>query len=209
MKRLSLLLVAVLMLALFAVIPVFAAEGHIYGVVFYDSDGDGVWDDEAGIADVAVKFVPASGDDVEGAITLYSAWNDNDDVVGPDMVCTHLQDEEFGDSETHWKLPKGCNGTFGLPSVDGYWEVSLEVPEGYQLTTPGSYLVEPWETGEAGWLEFGLEKSGAGGQPAAYTGRQVLLDTEAGKERYITEGESVTVDPGFVIAGPFTVAMPK
>ena len=211
MKRLSLSLLMVLVLTLVAVTPVFAGGGHIYGVVFMDDNGDKVWNVEAGVADIPVHFV--QGDPIGGAteIVLYSAWTDNDGEVGPDQYCTHLQDEYFGDPTTHWELPKGCNGTFGLTPAVGTWKVWIEVPAGYELTTPGSkatpYMATALGIGDAGWLEFGLQKADAGGQMPDYGGDQMLVNVPAVGDRYVDEtvnAVSFTV-PVIPLAGPFAV----
>jgi len=214
MKRLSLSLLVVLVLTLAVATPVFAGGGHIYGVVFMDDNQDGAWNIEAGVADVPVHFV--QGDPATGSVTeivLYSAWTDNDGEIGPDQYCTHLQDENFGDPITHWELPKGCNGTFGLTPAVGTWKVWIEVPAGYDLTTPGSkanpYMATSLGIGDPGWLEFGLQKAGAGGQMPDYAGNQMLVNVPVVEDRYVAETVSAAsfAVPGVSIslAGPFTV----
>jgi hypothetical protein len=177
MKRLSISLLLTLLLTLIVVTPTFAGGGHIYGVVFMDEDTNGVWGNEPGVADIRVHFVSGDAD-----IVLLSAWNDNDGDEGADMYCSHLD-------EAHIDVPKGCNGTFGLIEAGGgWWEVYIDVPAGYKLTTPGSksnpYKVQAlgiggeWTDGTE-WIEFGLVPAGAGGrQVPAYTGAYVFRAAE-------------------------------
>jgi len=173
MKRLKLSLFLALIVSLLVVTPVFAG-GHIYGVVFMDENKDGEWGNEPGVADVSIHFISA---DNETDFTLYSAWNDNDAILGPDMYCSHLQEE-------HRYIPKGCNGTFGLTPIYGWWKVYIDVPDGYALTTPGSrddpYFVqalftrEVWDDGTE-WLEFGLTPASASTRKIpAYQGNYVF-----------------------------------
>jgi hypothetical protein len=213
MKRFRLSLLVALVLTLFVVTPVFADGGHVYGVVFMDENGNGVWDDEPGVADVAVHFVQADTD-----IVLYSAWNDNDDDVGPDMYCTHFRDEAFGDDVTHWKIPKGCNGTFGLiGGVEGTWKVYIDVPAGYKLTTPGSadypYFADTlmadqdWTDG-TDWLEFGLMPAAAGAQMPDYDSADVFVVTGV-EDRWVAENTAAGAPAGISLAGPYKAAVPE
>ncbi len=208
MKRFRFSLLVALVLTLFVATPVFASGGHVYGVVFLDENGNGVWDAEPGIADVAVHFVQADTD-----ITLYSAWNDMDGDIGPDMYCTHFRDEAFDHDETHWKVPKGCNGTFGLiGGVEGTWKVYIDVPAGYKLTTPGSadypYYADTlgiggeWTDGTE-WLEFGLTPAGAGGEEMPdYASADVFVAVD-GDPRWISEGVAASTLAGISLAGPY------
>ncbi len=173
MKRFKGSLFLALILSLLIVTPVFAG-GHIYGVVFMDENKDGAWGNEPGVAGVKVHFITS---DEKTEFTLDSAWNNNDGIEGPDMYCSHLQ-------EGHRDVPKGCNGTFGLTPIYGWWKVYIDVPDGYALTTPGSrddpYLVpalftrETWDDGTE-WLEFGLTPASASTRRIpAYTGNYVF-----------------------------------
>lgn len=217
MKRLSISLLVALALALFTVGVVSADGGHIYGVVFIDQDGNGVWGVEPGVADVAVHFVQG-----KTHIILYSAWNDNDDPTGPDLYCTHLQDENFGDPVTHYKSPsgpKGCNGTFGLigGNLDGWWDVYIDVPAGYKLTTKGS-AANPFHAQAIGvggrwtngleWLEFGLTPAAAGGVMPTYSGNQVLVNV-GHADRWPAKGTQALTAPGISLAGPYTSEIPQ
>ncbi len=173
MKRFPSALLLALVLSLLIVTPVFAG-GHIYGVVFIDEDKNGAWGNEPGVADVSIHFISA---DNETDFTLYSAWNNNDGLEGPDMYCSHLR-------EAHRKVPKGCNGTFGLTPIYGWWKVYIDVPDGYALTTPGGpddpYFVpalfthDMWDDG-TDWLEFGLTPASASTRKVpAYQGNYVF-----------------------------------
>ena len=214
MKRFNLSIFTALVLTLFVVTPVFAGGGHIYGVVFLDEDGNGVWGAEPGVADVAIHFVQGDTD-----IVLYSAWNDNDDTVGADLYCTHLRDEYFGHSETHWKIPKGCNGAAGLigDGVESWWKVYIEVPAGYKLTTPGSasnpYYVEALDIGETWvggkeWIEFGLQPAAAGGQMPTYTGQYAFLNMGI-DQRWVADGVLPSTLAGISVIGPYKANVPK
>jgi len=177
MKRFQSALFLALMLSLLIVTPVFAG-GHIYGIVFIDENKNGVWDNEPGVSEVPVHFITA---DEKTEFTLHSAWNDNDGKRGPDMYCSHLR-------EQHIKVPKGCNGTFGLVTIYGWWKVYIDVPQGYALTTPGApddpYFVpalfthETWDDGKD-WLEFGLTPATASRrQIPSYTGNYVFRNAQ-------------------------------
>lgn len=178
MKRFPSALFLALMLSLLIVPPAFAGDGHIYGVVFIDENKDGVWGDEPGVAEVPVHFISTGG---ETEFVLYSALNGNDGLEGPDMYCSHLREE-------HRWVPKGCNGTLGLVTIDGWWTVYIDVPEGYALNTPGGpddpyyvralFTQDTWDDGTE-WLEFGLIPATASTrQVPAYTGNYVFRNRE-------------------------------
>jgi hypothetical protein len=161
MKRISAILLALLLATVF-VVPAFArgGNGHIYGIVFYDSDRNGSWGNEAGVSNVPVHFVNGDMD-----IVLYTAWTDNlsssaslpDSNHDPDLYCSHLDEDHLG-------IPKGCSGTFGLIPVSGWWDVYIELPAGMVASDPAACgfsasnpcKVQSWDEGEAGWMEFGL-----------------------------------------------------
>ena len=159
MKRFSVSILLALLVTMLAVAPALATggPGHIYAVVFIDNDGNGKWGNEPGVADVGVKF--ANG---ETSIVLRTAWTDNLQThvsaplsdFAPDQYCSHL-------SEDDREVPRGCTGTLGLIPISGWWDVSVVVPAGCTLTTPGTYKVptlgigESWSNGMQ-YLEFGL-----------------------------------------------------
>jgi hypothetical protein len=199
----SILLVVVL--AAVAVLPALAQEedmGHIYGVVFMDENMDGVWGNEAGVANVPVTFVSGNTQ-----IVLRSAWTDNlvsgaSDPISQhpaDMACSHLD-------EGHLAIPKGCNGTLGLRPVTGWWHVYVTVPAGCVYTGAGGvggsaanpYIVQAlnpgatWANGRS-WLEFPINCTATDPvtqavRPAVSTGTVVYQSVPAG------------------ITGPFPVA---
>ena len=181
MKRFHVSILLALLITMLTVAPTLAAggTGHIYAVVFMDNDENGVWGNEPGIADVGVKF-STSGTD----ITLRSAWTDNlssplsgpSSDFAPDQYCSHL-------SENDISVPRGCNGTLGLLPISGWWDVSVIVPAGCRLTTPGSYKVptlgigEKWNDGSQ-YLQFGLVCDGGPGAPVPQvTGIKVFKTT--------------------------------
>ncbi len=201
MKSLKLSFVFALLLALFTVAPVLAGGGHIYGIVYLDHNLNQSWDNEPGVADIRVHFV--SGDT---HIVLNSAWTDMDGEEGPDMYCSHLE-------EWHVTVPKGCNGTFGLVEAGwGWWDVYIDVPAGYQLSSPydrgtADNPIRVMALGEGGswygydesYLEIGLVPApavepGAGGNPA-YNGQYVFTASEL----------EVDVLTDLVVSGPYKV----
>ena len=127
-----------------------------------DNDENGKWGNEPGVADVGVSFVNGCT-----TIDLRTAWTDNlktpvsapKSDFAPDQYCSHL-------SENDREVPRGCTGTLGLIPISGWWDVSVVVPAGCTLTTPGAYKVptlgigESWSNGMQ-YLEFGLTCTGA------------------------------------------------
>ena len=164
MKRFSVSILLALLVTMLAVAPALATggTGHIYAVVFIDNDGNGKWGNEPGVADVGVNFVNGGT-----SIVLRTAWTDNlktpvsapKSDFAPDQYCSHL-------SENDREVPRGCTGTLGLIPISGWWDVSVVVPAGCTLTTPGAYKVptlgigESWSNGMQ-YLEFGLTCTGA------------------------------------------------
>jgi hypothetical protein len=206
MKRISLVLVWVVLLAALTAIPVLAQEGgHIYGIAFVDLDGNargatttgyvndatGTWSAEPGVANVWVNFRSGGTH-----IRLGSAWTDNLSnpastplsAFAPDQQCTHLRDQNFGDGSTHWRVPQGCSGTFGLRPVPvgSWWEVWIEFPTNlYQYgradglgTSAAPFRIQALAVGsKAGWLEFPLRAiTGDDNPPAAPRGRSVYIN---------------------------------
>ncbi|MBN1875639.1 MAG: hypothetical protein JXA33_15545 [Anaerolineae bacterium] len=188
MKRFSVVLFLVLVMTLLVAIPTMAAEGgHIYGVVFVDSNGDSVWKGESGVADVAIHFSANPNPDRGAFKTLRSAWTDNlssalsgsTSDFPADMQCSHFTDDHIG-------VPQGCNGTFGLyPVTTGsWWYVWIDVPAGYTYgradglgTKSNPFVVKALSSGEAGVVQFPLQVSVATTvQPASTpAGRQVFI----------------------------------
>jgi hypothetical protein len=171
MKRFLASFLFALLLTSFAAVPALAegGPGHIYGVVFVDNDGNGQWNNEPGVSNVAVYF--QSGDT---KLHLGTAWTDN--LTSPvstswsdnpaDMQCSHLDEDHIG-------IPKGCNGTVGLIPTSGWWKVWVDTSgTDYEVTSkcgsvsnpcnvPSLELGETWESGDfagAEWFEIGLTR---------------------------------------------------
>ena len=183
MKRFHVSILLALLVTMLAVTPALATggTGHIYAVVFMDNDGNGKWGNEPGISDVTVKF-----ETEDTCIKLGTAWTDNlkSDLSGtssdfaPDQYCSHLSEDDI-------EVPRGCNGTVGLIPISGWWDVSVVVPTGCTLTTPGHYKVptlgigEAWDDGME-YLQFGLMCSGDDGAAVPQeTGIKVFKTTGA------------------------------
>lgn len=166
-KRVSVLLLSSVLLALFVVGPALAAApDNVYGLVFIDDDGDGVWDvGESGydgewtwLEDEAVwRNVGATITIITPAYDEYvltSAGARAVDYDGETAVCSYqdtVVDDEMNESPV-----RPCSGTWGLPGVseDVRYEVWLTAPDGYTVTSQNP-LTFTTGSGQAA-LDFGI-----------------------------------------------------
>ena len=167
MKRVSVLLLGSCLLALFVVAPALAAApDNVYGLVFLDEDGDGVWDvGESGydgemtwledeevwrnIGATITIITPAYDEYV-----LTSAGARAADYDGETAVCSYqdtVVDDELNESPV-----RPCSGTWGLSGVsEGVsYEVWLTAPDGYTVTSQNPQVFTTG-SGQAA-LDFGI-----------------------------------------------------
>jgi len=173
MKRSILALVVVVLAGLLAVTPALAQDddGHLYGLVFFDTNLNGVWDPgERGAPDVTVNLESADGlTDVQ----LASAPSFNPLLPEEDNVCDYLDPD----------APTPCPGTWGLrPAGEPgwWWTVSVVPPSGYVVTSQNPQMVQVTAEGETGVVHFGLAPTGAGGPLLPETGADLGLLSAAG-----------------------------
>ena len=151
--------------------------GFVYGLVFIDSNLNGVWDvgeagygGEYGVAEenedewiwryrgALVTLHPIGDTDPDNTIVLESAgYREPEDHEDAFDVCTH-QDilDENEDSGLRCACVRPCFGTWGLVKAgdDITWEVWVTAPEGYRLTSPNPQY---YTTGsEMPPLDFGI-----------------------------------------------------
>ena len=147
MKRLSVLLLSFCLLALLVVPTLAAAPDNVHGLVFVDTDKDGVWDaGEVGYDGVLSwdedeevwRHVGATVTIITPAYDEYvleSAGARDPDYDGETALCSY-QDTVVNDDLNNSPI-RPCEGTWGLPGVtDGIrYEVSVTAPEGYYVTS--------------------------------------------------------------------------
>jgi hypothetical protein len=193
MKRFLATFLFALLLTSFAVVPALAegGPGHIYGLVFVDNNGNGQWDNEPGVSNVAVHFKNGATE-----IVLGTAWTDNFtssestswSANPADMYCSHLDEGHIG-------VPKGCNGTVGLIPVSGWWEVWVDTTDtDYEVTSKCGSVTNPcklpslgtgetWDSGHfagADWFEIGLTRdTGTDATVPEVDGQRVYVATSA------------------------------
>ena len=165
MKRALFPLLVVVLATLLATTPALAAQGHVYGVVFVDTNMNGVWDaGEVGLPDVPVTLESADG---KTTIELMSApaWDEIDDSMS--NVCSYLDPD----------APTPCPGTWGLRpagEVGFWWQVSVSAPSGYQVTSENPQWVQVEQEGGSQVVQFGVAPIGAGGPLMPVTGAYEL-----------------------------------
>lgn len=177
-KGRALIVGSIVMLMVFAAQSAFAAQAtYITGLVYIDSNENGVWDagepGYGGVQDVRendegdwveeyfgtpISFVAAGGDPVEDGTSLLSAGTfipDEDD--DREEFCTS-QSLEATDVDDLDVPVRPCEGTFGfITFVDGesWWDIEMTVPAGYQATTPTKMTISVL-SGEGGTIDFGI-----------------------------------------------------
>ena len=166
-KNLSVLLMSFGLLALIVVVPALAAApDNVYGLVFVDSDEDGVWDvGEAGYdgeltwledeevwrnVGATITIITPAYDEYE----LTSAGARDADYDGETALCSYqdtVVDDELNESPI-----RPCSGTWGLPGVteDVRYEVWLTAPDGYYVTSENPQYFTTGSGQES--LDFGI-----------------------------------------------------
>ncbi len=161
MKRVLFPLLVVVLAALPATTPALAAQGHVYCVVFVDTNLNGVWDvGEVGLPDVPVTLQSANG---KTTIELMSApaWDEIDESAG--NVCSYPDPD----------APTPCPATWGLipaGEVGFWWQVSVSASSGYQVTSEKHLWVQVKQEGGPQFVQFGVAPIGAGGPLMPVTG---------------------------------------
>ena len=127
---------------------------HVYGIVFYDANGNGVWDPgEMGAPDVAVILTSPDG---EHEIQLMSAPLLDELEEGQPVECSPFT------------AITPCAGTFGLIPAGpegSLWEVRIVPPEGATVTSPNPQFVAAQPEGSELIVQFGILPVGVGGPP--------------------------------------------
>ncbi len=184
MRNKLLMLLAALLAALFVVSPVMAAQGHIYGIVFVDTNLNGVWDmGEVGMPGVKVMLQSANGDTT---VDLMSAPNPDEISDTTPNTCDYLNSS----------APTPCPGTWGLipaGETTDWWKVSIVVPAGYTVTSANPQWVQVQAEGSSQLVYFGLAPVGAGGPTPV-----LLPATGAGYELYAA-GLSLVIGLGLTL----------
>lgn len=187
---------AVVLLALMLAMTmgtVLAQDTHIYGLVFIDSNGNGVWDsgeqgypgvyreywdddEEMQIEEYVGAEVSFFAGNEEEIITLRTAGMTSDCTVQDYVVETDDEDDDDG-LMVNPSPGRPCAGTFGLRPAgedETVWRVTLTPPDGYVVTSqnPVSYEIGK----DQGPIDFGIAPTGAGGP----TGGQPVLLPETG-----------------------------
>jgi hypothetical protein len=146
----------VLVLALVLVVPASAGytNDHIGGLVYIDANGNGVWDEGeegyGGYEGVAkeegewvhryfganVTFTPIGSGPVDPIVLESAPYREMEDHEKDGDTCTR-QDLEKSLDNGHYPAQRPCEGSFGMISWanDVTWEVSIEVPDGYEMTS--------------------------------------------------------------------------
>lgn len=160
-------------------------DTYIYGLVFIDSDLDGVWDaDEEGYSGEWQEYweddeliqryvgttVTLTAGDEDNPIVLETAGSRilNEDEVD---LCTYqdylVEDgaDEDDAMDVNLSPARPCTGSWGLrPAGDNgtVWKVTVTAPEGYVLTTSATQYVTVDSSGVAP-VDIGIAPAGAGG----------------------------------------------
>ncbi|MEZ4519067.1 MAG: hypothetical protein R3C44_20370 [Chloroflexota bacterium] len=152
--------------AAFTYSMVVEGTGFIPGLVFIDSNENGVWDvGEAGyggtwewVEDEEVnRYVGATITFVSPAYDAFAVESSPYRELGEDetITCTQ-QDLVLADGEINPTPVRPCSGVFGLSHAgdDVTWEVWLTVPDGYRLTSanPQTYVTGSGEMP----IDFGI-----------------------------------------------------
>jgi hypothetical protein len=151
------------------------AQGYddtwLYGLVFVDANGNGVFDvGEQGFEGATITLNPGDPDET---ITLQSAsaraLEEHEkltctvqDYFGPDGT----DDDEDPDVKETPTRP--CAGTFGIRPAGPkkmVWEVTLTPPAGYVVTSANPQYIKI--AGDTPLADFGVAPAGAGGPVAA------------------------------------------
>ena len=168
------------------------SDTHIYGLVFVDSNLNGVWDpgeegytgqwqeswaDDEYISEFVGATVSFHAGDPDNPILLASAVPNSTTAAyaenGQDL-CTYqdltLDDGDDADSapDVNATTSRPCFGTFGLrPAGESgaYWTVQVTPPEGYVVTSTNPQYVTAGS--DTGWVDFGIAPVGAGGPTEA------------------------------------------
>ncbi len=118
---------------------------HIYGIVFYDTNGNGVWDPgERGAPNVMVRLTSPDGEHV---IELFSAPLLDELEEGQPVECDPLT------------ALTPCAGTWGLIPAGGegaWWEVMVVPPAGATVTSPNPQMVQAQPEGSEMIVHFGI-----------------------------------------------------
>jgi hypothetical protein len=127
---------------------------HIYGIVFYDANGNGVWDPgEMGAPGVPVILTSPDG---ELQIQLMSAPLLDELEEGQPVECSPFT------------AITPCAGTWGLipAGPEGtMWEVRIVPPAGATVTSPHPQLVAAQPDGSELIVQIGILPVGVGGPP--------------------------------------------
>ncbi|MEM8859468.1 MAG: hypothetical protein AAGD96_14160 [Chloroflexota bacterium] len=180
-KGRALIIGSIVMLIVLAAQTAFAAPPtYITGLVYIDSNENGVWDagepGYGGMKDVReddngdwiedyygtpITFVSAGGDAVEDGYEIMSSGlivPDPDDVYEDQELCT-AQSLEAVEVDELDVATRPCEGTFGFIAfgVDGesWWDVEMTVPDGYRATTATKVTIGVL-SGEDTTIDFGI-----------------------------------------------------
>lgn len=172
--RIWMVLAVIVAVALTAATPVLAQEEeggptHLFGVVFFDANNNGVWDPgEAPAPNVTVMLESADG---QTEIELTSAPEADELDAEEGNVCDPLASD----------IP--CAGTWGIVPAGGedfWWQVTVVPPEGVTVTSENPQWVQAQTEGSEELVQFGLSPTGAGGVPAQQEGEEPLLPATGG-----------------------------
>ncbi|MCA9923222.1 MAG: hypothetical protein KC419_00050 [Anaerolineales bacterium] len=116
--------------------------GFVPGLVFVDSNENGVWEyGEAGFGGATITLISPAYDEFE---LLSAGYRDLDE----DETVACSQQDTANDGEINPMQVRPCAGTWGLTHAgdDIRWEVWLTVPAGYTVTSPNPQYFTTGET---------------------------------------------------------------
>lgn len=186
-------ILAVVVVSLVGTTAVFAQgydDTHLYGLVYVDTNLDGVWQvGEPGYEGMWSEFWENEDDFVKkyvGATVELNPGDPDEIITLETAVIRELADENECDLCTYqdWIIEDGpdeddeldvnpspvrpCCGTFGIRPAgpkEMFWEVKVIAPAGYYVTSANPQYVEI--TSDTPIVEFGIAPTGAGGPTAA------------------------------------------
>ncbi len=144
------------------------SDTHVYGLVFVDTNLNGVWDPgEQGFAGATVMLTAGNETkviDLQSAGTR--ALNEGEKDLCSPQDFTMVDSE--GDVQVNPAPDRPCVGTWGLQPAGenkAVWRIELAVPAGYVATSPNPQY-QTASTSPA-TVDFGIAPAGAGGPTAA------------------------------------------
>lgn len=165
---------ALALLLLVLAIPASAVVGRdfIGGLVYLDTNQNGVWDEgeegyggDYGVAKegkdwvwryrgTTVTFTPIGSGPSDPYVVESAPFREMEDHEKDGNTCTRQDFEESIDEG--YVAARPCEGTFGMISWadDVTWEVTIEVPEGYELTSESTLTFTTGE--EVPMCDFGV-----------------------------------------------------